>query len=43
MNEPILYKGQIWTLIAFYAGQAVIKNIYDDEELVVGLTEINYL
>lgn len=43
MREPVYYKGQIWTLIAFYAGGAIIKDIYTDEEIFVELTEINYL
>lgn len=40
---PVYYRGQIWSLIDFYAGGAVIKDIYTDEEIVVELTEINYL
>lgn len=43
MREPVLYRGQIWTLIAFYADGAIIKDIYNDEEIFVELTEINYL
>ena len=43
MNEPVLYKGQIWTLIAFFMNKPVIKSIYTDEEIVVEREEIEIL
>ena len=43
LPTPVYYKGQIWSLIDYYKGKPVIKDIYTDEEIVVELTEINYL
>lgn len=39
----VIYKGQVWQWVTFYAGGAIIKDIYTDEEIFVELTEISYL